>query len=174
MQRSTMNAIGRSLVIVVGGLGTGWMVGMSNSPIVASVVTSLLALLVTFVTMVSGVNKTQGSEKSIISRVTSALASNVTSPIPIMLLILAIAIGTIPGIWVRDHRILAPREAPSKVGWVLESDLNALVSKYEKHGLDAEYVAQKVLEVELGITSKEEEIQTPYRGSLLLPPGNDQ
>lgn len=94
------------------GFGVGWLAGLSVSPIVSTLLSSIVGVTVMLVSIMSGVswysqqnqkeklnNNPKIEEKSIIDRWK-------VHPAPIALLVLGIVIGSGVGIYVRTHNVL--------------------------------------------------------------------
>lgn len=85
-----------SLVII--GIGVGWLTGLSISPVVAGLLSSIIGAVLVLAAILSGFS--YGDNSSPIR-----IAGDV-SPVPFALLMVGIIAGTSSGIWVRTHNVL--------------------------------------------------------------------
>ncbi len=97
----------QTLSILVIGLGIGWLAGLSTSPIVASIITSLVAL---GAGVVAGLQVIQ--EKT--EENTTATKKKYIDARPVALLILGIALAAPCGILARTYHIFEPTQVISK------------------------------------------------------------
>jgi hypothetical protein len=87
--RSTRNV----LLLGASGLGIGWLVGMSVSPVLAVVVTSLLAAAAAGASILSGIQKPESYRE--------------INVVPVFVLVLGIVIGSVFGVLTRTRSWLA-------------------------------------------------------------------
>ena len=85
-----------SLVII--GFGVGWLTGLSISPVVAALLSSIIGAVLVLAAVLSGFS--YGDNASLIKNVSDI------SPVPFALLMVGIIAGTSSGIWVRTHNVL--------------------------------------------------------------------
>ncbi|CAK8712365.1 hypothetical protein GKODMF_03945 [Candidatus Electrothrix gigas] len=85
-----------SLVII--GFGVGWLTGLSISPVVAALLSSIIGAVLVLAAVLSGFS--YGDNASLIKNVSDI------SPVPFALLMVGIILGTSSGIWVRTHNML--------------------------------------------------------------------
>lgn len=85
-----------SLVII--GIGVGWLTGLSISPVVAGLLSSIIGAVLVLAAILSGFS--YGDNASPIKNVSDI------SPVPFALLMVGIILGTSSGIWVRTHNVL--------------------------------------------------------------------
>ena len=81
------------------GTSVGWMIGLSESPIISGVVSTILAFIVSVLIVLSGIDPSKNDNKNPILKVNISLF-----PVTILCLFLSIS-GTI-GIYVRTHSYL--------------------------------------------------------------------
>ena len=81
--------------IAVTGLGIGWLVGLSISPVIAGVIASLLGIAGSAATVIRG-------------NLSGKLTIGSFDARPIAILVVGVAIGATMGIYARTHDILAP------------------------------------------------------------------
>jgi len=99
----------QALAVLVTGLGIGWLVGLSASPVVSGVIASLLGVAAGVVTAFRGVSAS--SAKSVLADAR-----------PVALLVVGVALGATVGLTARTHDLLSP---PTK----LEQAEKSAVSK---------------------------------------------
>jgi hypothetical protein len=88
------------LLLGASGLGIGWLVGMSVSPVLAVVVTSLLAAAAAGASVLSGIQRSE-TDRSI-------------NIVPVFVLVLGIVVGSVAGVLTRTHSWLsAPTDDPT-------------------------------------------------------------
>jgi hypothetical protein len=132
----------------VSGLGIGWLVGLSASPVVSGVIASLLGVAAGVVTTFRGTS--ESSAKSV-----------VTDARPVALLVVGIALGASAGLTARTHDILSP---PVKLEQTEESKVSKenLISKtllFAQPGSDActELLSLQPKHIRLGFKSSSSE-----------------
>lgn len=81
------------------GISIGWMIGLSQSPIISGVVSTILAFIISILIAVSGLDYSKNENRNLISKVNISLF-----PIAIFCFFLSIS-GTM-GIYVRTHNYL--------------------------------------------------------------------
>jgi len=105
------------LYLVISGLGVGWIVGLSISPVVHIVLGSILALVVSLASAIAGVEKLEEAEEQASAGKTGPIAQKVArvrlDPRPIALLVLGLAIGSSIGAYARTNDWLG--ENPRRV-----------------------------------------------------------
>jgi hypothetical protein len=101
--------ITQAIAVFVSGLGIGWLVGLSASPVVSGVIASLLGVAAGVVTTFRGASA-------------SSAKSFITDARPVAILVVGVALGATVGVTVRTHDLLSP---PAK----LEQAAQSTVSK---------------------------------------------
>ena len=96
-----------SLSILLTGIALGWLVGLSVSHVVQTVVASLIGLLVSIISILAGLHSTEDDSASK-NHIVYSLSQ--ISVFPIMFLVIGISTGTTFGILARTHSILSPKE----------------------------------------------------------------
>lgn len=160
--------------LVVTGFGIGWLAGLSVSPVVSIVLTSVTGIVATMIAALSGVKEeflnSEASPKGL-KRLRDAV-----TPVPIAYLVAGVVIGVGIGVWVRTHDLLSPETptAPTIAaevdqwvaagltdraevarrlfesryayrGW-LGADLSGEVQKWTKAGLPQEEIVRRLFE----------------------------
>lgn len=116
-----------SLLIV--GLGIGWLIGLSVSPVVSIVLTSVVGSAAAIAAVLSGIDDrsaTAGNESGRSQRTYGV------NPLPLAVLIVGVVVGSVIGISARNRH------------W-LGSDLSAEVSKWTRLGFPPETVERLIL-----------------------------
>lgn len=134
-----------SLIII--GISFGWLIGMSASPVMHIVVTSLVALVVSLITILSGLEKKEAdaevnSEKKDMH---NHLLNRSINPVPIMLMMLGIVLGSMSGVWTRTHALLGEHEESAKT-------LKEQVEEWESAGMNRQDVVYGLFSKETGIS----------------------
>lgn len=115
------------------GLGIGWLIGLSTSPVVAAVIATLLAAAAA----IAGAGKLTDGVVS---------APLQVSPLPLALLTIGISIAATCGMEYRTARLLRGQFAPAD-----ETNLGAVVERWVSIGAKKEDVVQRLLERELPV-----------------------
>lgn len=92
------------IALVVTGLGIGWLVGMSVSPVISIVITSLSGAAAVVIAVFSGVREKLANPKMSTSAIGRWL--KLVTPVPVMWLVIGIVAGTCLGVWARTHNWL--------------------------------------------------------------------
>ena len=115
----------RASGVLVCGTAIGWLVGLSVSPVVQGVITTVLALVATVVSALPAVQGNSGNsldaertESRNGNLVSSRLALSARPPVlPLMLMLLGLALGSSCGIYARTHDLLTPKPASFAARW---------------------------------------------------------
>lgn len=91
--------------VMIGGLGVGWLVGLSASPVVAGVVTTLLGGIAAVVSAFVGVDFHATRSEESQSHRKSWVRAN---PLPLTLMIVAVVLGSALGVFARTKELLGP------------------------------------------------------------------
>ena len=89
--------------LFISALSIGWMVGMSISPTVHIVITSITTVLVAIVSLISGLNNKVDSADKNSGFIRQVAGINL---FPIALLTVGLVIGSSSGIYTRTHKVL--------------------------------------------------------------------
>jgi hypothetical protein len=114
--------------LLVSGLGIGWLMGLSASPILYSVVTSLLGLVVAVSGALAGVDLELPSHEQEGARPKQRVVLSLVNPLPIVALILGVVAGASVGIYGRTNDWLGPQ--PGR-----------LIARWEQFGLSRREIA---------------------------------
>jgi hypothetical protein len=151
--------------IIIIGISFGWLIGMTTSPVMQIVVTSLVALVVSLVTILSGLEKKEdkegeemGSEKK--KRANQFLNRSI-NPIPIMLMMIGIVLGSMTGVWTRTHEWLGGPDAVPKT-------LKQQVDEWESAGMNREDAVYGLFTRETGISMSLND-ENPTSGNEINP-----
>ena len=110
------------LSVLVAGLGIGWLSGLSVSPVIATVLASLVGIGGGLVT---GLRATVNSEnKSSLSRLSAVNA------LPAAVFILGISLGAPLGIVARTHQVFEPAGAPARTDQTTQGVLFNFTSEH--------------------------------------------
>lgn len=96
----TNSTSGQYLLMLCAGVALGFVIGLSEAPVVQGVVTSLLALVITLASVLSGISKDQPPTQLRISVAFVAW------------LVIGIGAGAPGGVYVREFGFLAPQVKP--------------------------------------------------------------
>lgn len=128
--RVTWSGIIKGLCILVTGLGIGCLVGLSISPVVSIVITSVTGSAAAIIAAMSGLEDKSETGNTQSNR---NLRWNV-NPAPLTALVVGLVIGSGYGIYVRNQDLLGG------------SDLSAELKQWTDAGLDQEEVARRLFE----------------------------
>lgn len=159
-----------SISFIIIGLGIGWLAGLSVSPVVSTIISVLLALVASSIAFLTNVNFKKVDKEQIFD--------NWHHSIFLMaFLMLGMIVGSLFGIYAREHNILAPsleelREEEQKA---LVNDVEYINSLLKKHMKDddkdkilKEFIKNQVLSLPLKTSvSKLVQSSRPYSRSSL-------
>jgi hypothetical protein len=101
----------KGLCLFLSGIGVGWLIGLSVSPIIYVVITSLIAFVVSVTSALAGVKLNQQDEEDQLSP--SAKAKRKfkveVDPFPMTVMIIGLAIGASLGVYARTNNWLGAR-----------------------------------------------------------------
>lgn len=129
---STLNwrLMNTGLGFVIIGLGIGWLMGLSVSPVVAMVIESLIGLAVAIIAILNGVEVSLENRivKAIVKQEESKVANSPhgrlnISPWPLAVLIIGILGGSVIGIWARNDNWLGSELSRELDTWT-DAELN--------------------------------------------------
>lgn len=129
--------VGVIAALVMTGFGIGWLVGLSVSPVVSIVVTSVTGVAGGVVAALSGL-KYEANSATEANKLHQSLGLRI-DPIPVGLLVVGIFLGSILGILARNY------------SW-LGSDLSSELIKWERAGLNKTEVARRLFELQYPYT----------------------
>lgn len=141
-----------AVCLVLCGLGVGWLIGLSVSPVLHIIVTSIIAFVVSVVSALAGVRigvqaEPSGTDKTTHEKMTSedaaltgAAATSArtkvaeqVSIVPLTLLIVGLAMGSSFGVYARTNEWLSP-------------NLARAVAKWGKTGLSEQAIYQRLFD----------------------------
>jgi multisubunit Na+/H+ antiporter MnhC subunit len=122
-----------SLLII--GFGVGWLAGLAVSPVVSTIITSIIGVAVALISALSGL-KTQAIQSEEKANTQPRSGWHV-DPVPIALLILGIVFGSILGISVRSRNWLGT-----------STNLRSEIQRWKDVGVDEKEVAQRLFDLE--------------------------
>lgn len=102
-----------SLIII--GFGIGWLAGLSVSPVVSIIITSIIGVSITLASVLSGLKSGAVQPEGAANTQTSSDWN--ATPVPIALIILGLVIGSILGIVVRNWNLLGSDIRPEIQKW---------------------------------------------------------
>lgn len=140
MQKRAANPSKLMVVTCLGmtGFGIGWLIGLSVSPVVSIVITSITGAAAAVVAALSGLHD-QYTDGNVSERPSAQPLRWTVNPLPLALLMLGTVIGTLLGIPARNYN------------W-LGSDLSAELQKWSAAGLDQKEVARRLFEIQYPYT----------------------
>jgi len=116
------------LSLLLTGGGIGWLAGLSVSPVVSIIMTSVTGAAAAVVATMSGVDG-QAADSGEVASSKLLLLQALVDPLPLACLVVGLVVGSYYGVMARTH------------DW-LEPDIAAEVEKWAQAGLPAEEVAQ--------------------------------
>ena len=122
---SKPNRVANAIALVVIGIGIGCLSGLSVSPVVSIVLTSLTGAAAAIVAVLGGIRDELLDQKTSTTAF-QRLLSRVT-PIPLACLVIGLLIGTGIGLRVRAHDLLSPPLSLSPSLLMLEDEVQAWV-----------------------------------------------
>lgn len=106
-----------NLYLLITGIGIGWLLGLSVSPVVSIVLTSIMGAVAAIVAALNSLGNVAEQPDAINKNHLFQYRENI-NPLPLTMLVLGILIGSAVGIWARNHNWLGS-EASSEVDqWV--------------------------------------------------------
>lgn len=130
-----------SFCLLLSGLGLGWLVGLSISPVIQTVLASLVAVVVSLSSALAGLRPSEpevddsqetGSAKDTGHRRRRRFPI-LLDPLPVMTMVIGLAFGTAVGIYARTNDLLGSRN-------------NLLVEEWKDTGLTAKEITTRVFD----------------------------
>ncbi len=136
MQRDNIaqNTRATNIILIITGMGIGWLVGLSVSPVVSIVITSVTGSTAAIVAALSGLN--DGENDGAKAENKAKRLRWEVNPTPIAMLVIGLFLGSIAGIWVRTHDLLSPRT----------STLTDEIDQWTTAGLEKKDVVNRLFE----------------------------
>ena len=122
--------------LVVTGFGIGWLAGLSVSPVVSIVLTTVTGSVATIIAALSGVNE-EFLKPETQPNVLKRLLAGVT-PAPWAWLVVGLMTGSSVGLWARTHNWFSPDPPPPSV-----LSLKDEIQQWVDLGLDQQDVVEK-------------------------------
>ena len=123
------------------GLGLGWLVGLSVSPVIQIILTSLVAVTVSISSALAGIRPQDSQEEQSLSdnqgadkrraRKTGRAFPALLDPLPVMAMVVGLACGASVGVYARANGWLAARH-------------NSYVAEWKETGLSAQEITTRV------------------------------
>ncbi len=128
------------LALVVTGVGIGWLAGLSVSPVISVVITSVIGVAAAIVAALSGVKEEfldADNSSATLKRFLKAV-----TPIPLAWLVFGLIVGAGSGVWMRTHNALSPNPPDPPPSLALQEE----VAQWEALGLPHEEVVRALFE----------------------------
>lgn len=138
-----------NLCIVFSGVFLGWLMGLSVAPVVKDVITSLMLIITTFLTILSGIKNIDDKIPS--SKYLSLVKS--LSIVPVLSLMLGVAVGATSGVYVRAHNYLGPSP-------------QFYIDQWSGSGIDKNEIAQKIFDSNYSLASVSSDIPNAQISSV--------
>ena len=165
------------LALLLAGLGIGWLAGLSVSPVISVVITSVVGATAAVVGALGGASNEKGQTT------TSSFAVKV-SAWPLVWLVAGLVIGSSLGVIARTHNFLLLGQNPSLRIWSnyglvpnenaaikrgLENAINAEIDFWEGLGLEKTQVAQRFFELRYPVAGPSNQLETEAGGDPGTP-----
>jgi hypothetical protein len=128
---------GRSVLIGIIGVGLGWLVGLSQSPVIAGVVTALVAAAAALVGALGGPDIAGSDDTSRLQKVAKLI-----SPAPLAALMIGLAVGAPLGLHARNHGFFSPSRADHM------KELEDTVARWTAMGMARDVIVARLFERE--------------------------
>jgi hypothetical protein len=145
------------LSLVITGFGIGWLVGLSVSPVVSVVITSVTGSAAAVIAAMSGIEGKEDKPEDADKVQTSEFKWNVT-PFPIAMLVIGLIVGSTFGILARNHN------------W-MGSGLSSELERWTNAGLDEKEVIRRLFDSEYPSTNSTESVP---KGSYLFAVSSEE
>ena len=131
MREHNVMALGwlNGLYVMVVGIGIGWLIGLSVSPVVSIVLTSVTGTVAAIVATLGGLNDPTSEADDTEGKNSLRWRGN---PLPLGMLGVGIIIGSILGLTLRKNHLLG-------------SDISAEITKWTDQGIPKELILYRVL-----------------------------
>lgn len=137
------------------GISLGWLVGMSASPVLAIILGSIISLIATIVSVLTGINFNTSTQKSESEENQKPFQKNINIA-PLSFLVLFIALGTALGLFCRTNDIFGIQP-------------NIFANKWKGSGFDDKDLKNNLLKyLYLTFQKKSETNMTSNEGSLIF------
>jgi hypothetical protein len=122
----------RGICLLISGVGIGWLIGLSVSPIIHIIITSLIALVVSVTGALAGI-KVDEKEDSADDGKSKRKVQVEVNPLPLMFMIIGLVIGSSLGVYARTN------------GW-LGPDPNGFVEKWKDTELTKQEISRRLFD----------------------------
>lgn len=126
--------------LLVTGFGIGWLAGLSVSPVISVVITSVTGSVAAIVAALSGVKEEFFNLEN--SSATLRRLLKAITPVPLAWLVIGLILGASVGVWARTHNWLG--SSPF-------ADVQAELQFWQEAGLDKPTIAQRLFEHRYGV-----------------------
>ncbi|MFL5351078.1 hypothetical protein [Archangium sp.] len=134
------DSLRETLALVAAGLGVGWLMGLSVSPVLLTVITGIVAVASSVISALAGLKPEETAGGS------QGKARNLSLPkataVPLGIFISTLAIGASLGVWARTHQWLAPHT-------------REVAEQWEKVGVSRREVVRRLFEQQFPATAPE-------------------
>jgi cytoskeletal protein RodZ len=119
MSRKAKNGISvmKGVCLALSGIGVGWLIGLSVSPVIYIVITSLIAFIVSVTSALAGLKLDEAENNSSDQPNRKHKLQVEINPLPMTLMIVGLAVGASVGIYARTNNWLGPRPANFAARW---------------------------------------------------------
>jgi hypothetical protein len=128
----TSTLILRAACVLVSGAALGWLVGLSVSPVIQVVLTSVVSIVVGISSALAGLKDQENEQPNETTKV-KRLAAHSFNPVPIMCMVIGLALGSSAGIYARSHN------------W-LGTSTTSIASEWKDTGLSEQEIARRVFD----------------------------
>jgi hypothetical protein len=115
--KKSINGAFKSFCLLLSGIGVGWLVGLSVSPVIHIVITSVVAFVVSITSAVAGLKVNQDKDQPNTGGSSKKKFQVEVNPVPIMLMVVGIACGASLGVYGRTNGWLGTRPARFAEQW---------------------------------------------------------
>lgn len=95
--------------LYMGGMAIGWLTGLSVSPVIQTILASLVAVIVSISAALAGIKMEMPKEKEEADTTNITKPRILLDPLPIMLMVVGVAAGAALGVYARTNNWLGPR-----------------------------------------------------------------
>lgn len=113
--------------MLLSGLGVGWLIGLSVSPVLHIVVASVIALIVGVTGALMGLSNIGDVKESLLKKISEA------NPLPVTLLVIGLGLGASFGVLSRTHNWLGKNSSD-------------IIQEWQRNGLDSLKIATQIFD----------------------------
>ena len=122
-----------AICLLVSGLSVGWLMGLSVSPVIQTILTSLLTIVIGITSALAGISFVQTQDSNSDGTPAKRRPRVIFDPLPIMGLALGIATGSALGVYARTNNWLGPKK-------------NSFYEEWQDTGLAKEEITRRVFD----------------------------